>query len=194
MATQHDRPASVHWQDRAVFGDRHGVPWWAAVLIAIALTAAGLVLDLEIQRALALTFKACYFVGCVMAVLLVKRSGLFAPMVQPPLILAVAVPGLIIATAKQPVNPIDVVQPLIQGFPTMAITTGAVLLISLGRYLRERESRQQPGQSPSTEPPPRREPTPRDKKPTRPARPPRERVPERPAKRESAPPRRPKGR
>lgn len=141
MATPIDRPASVRWQDRAVFGDRHGVPWWAAVLIAIALTTAGLVLDVEIQNRLGLTFQACYFLGCVLAVLLVRRSGLFAPMVQPPLILAIAVPGLIVATARQPVNPIDVVQPLIQGFPTMALTTGTVLALCLFRYLRERDSR-----------------------------------------------------
>jgi hypothetical protein len=139
MATQYDRPASVRRLDRAVFGDRHGVPWWAAVLIAVAVTTAGLVLDLEIQTEPGLTFKACYFLGCVAAVCLVKRRALFGPVVQPPLILAIAVPGIILATTRRPAGVLDVVEPLVQGFPTMAITTGVVLLIGLFRLLRERD-------------------------------------------------------
>jgi hypothetical protein len=121
-----------------------GIPWWAAVLLALAFTGFGVFIDMERINRLGFIFQACYFLGCVLAVLWVQRRGLFGPMVQPPLILALAVPGVVLATAGSGLGDslsakaLAIGTPLINGFPTMAITTGLCLLIGLVRIMRQR--------------------------------------------------------
>jgi len=78
-------------------------------------------------------------------------------MVQPPLILALAVPGVVMmgggATgAGLTAKALAVGTPLINGFPTMAITTGVTVTIGCVRLLRQRppaSSRQPADQRPS---------------------------------------------
>ncbi len=124
--------------------DRRGVPWWAAVLCALGLTAVGVFADIERLNRLGIVFQACYFVGCLLAVVVVQRKGLFGPMAQPPLILAVAVPGVVLAAGSLPTGggmmatALAVGTPLINGFPTMAITTGLVLVIGAFRLVTQR--------------------------------------------------------
>ena len=135
------------WETSSALSTVRGVPWWAAVLLALAFTGLGVFVDLERINRLGLIFQGCYFAGCVLAVIWVQRRGLFGPMVQPPLILALAVPGVVLAasggtsgdglTAKA----LAVGTPLINGFPTMAITTGITVLIGLIRILRQRAPR-----------------------------------------------------
>lgn len=120
------------------------MPWWAAVLCSLALTATGVFADLERLTHLGHVFQACYFLGCLFAVVVVQRKGLFAPMVAPPLILAVAVPGVVLATGATPTSGglvatvLAVGTPLIYGFPTMAIATGFTLAIGFFRLLTQR--------------------------------------------------------
>ncbi|MGH3779528.1 MAG: DUF6542 domain-containing protein, partial [Pseudonocardiaceae bacterium] len=90
------------WGERALLPDRVGIPWWAAVFCALALAAIGAFADLERLNRLGIVFEVCYFLGCLLAVVVVQRKGLFGPMVQPPLILAVAVPGIILAIGSHP--------------------------------------------------------------------------------------------
>jgi hypothetical protein len=104
------------------------LPWWAAVLCALGFTATGAFADIERLNRLGIVFQACYFLGCLLAVVVVQRKGLFGPMVQPPLILAVAVPGVVLAVGT----------PLIDGFPPMAITTGFTLAIGIFRLIIQR--------------------------------------------------------
>lgn len=124
--------------------DRPGVPWWVAVLGALALTAIGVFADMERINRLGIVFQACYFLGCLLAVLVVQRKGLFGPMVAPPLILAVAVPSSILVAGSQTVgggfvaSALAVGTPLINGFPTMAITTGFTLAVGLFRLIIRR--------------------------------------------------------
>jgi len=141
-AIRNDEPAT--WETASALGTVRGIQWWAAVLLALAFTGIGVFVDLERINRLGLIFQGAYFAGCVMAVLWVQRRGLFGPMVQPPLILALAVPGVVLAaggtgagdglTAKA----LAVGTPLINGFPTMAITTGVTVLIGLIRIAKER--------------------------------------------------------
>lgn len=137
-----DSPPS--WQTAATGGNVRGIPWWAAVLLALAFTGIGVFADLERVNRLGLIFQGCYFVGCVLAVLWVQRRGLFGPMVQPPLILALAVPGVVLAASgastgdSLTAKALAVGTPLINGFPTMAITTGATVLIGLLRMASQR--------------------------------------------------------
>ncbi|HWR47282.1 MAG TPA: DUF6542 domain-containing protein [Pseudonocardiaceae bacterium] len=116
------------WGDQALLPDRLGLPWWAAVLCALGFTATGAFADIERLNRLGIVFQACYFLGCLLAVVVVQRKGLFGPMVQPPLILAVAVPGVVLAVGT----------PLIDGFPPMAITTGFTLAIGIFRLIIQR--------------------------------------------------------
>ncbi|HEY0640788.1 MAG TPA: DUF6542 domain-containing protein, partial [Pseudonocardiaceae bacterium] len=141
---RNDAPAS--WETQAAVGSVRGIPWWAAVLLALALTGIGVFVDLERINRLGIIFQGAYFVGCVLAVLWVQRRGLFGPMVQPPLILAVAVPGVVMVaggssgdglTAKA----LAVGTPLINGFPTMAITTGLTVAIGVARMLLQKAPR-----------------------------------------------------
>lgn len=120
------------------------MPWWAAGFCALVLTAIGTFADLERLNRLGIVFEVCYFLGCLLAVVVVQRKGLFAPMVAPPLILAVTVPGVILAIGSRPTGgnmvatALAVGTPLINGFPAMAITTGFTLVIGVLRLVTQR--------------------------------------------------------
>ncbi len=132
------------WDECSLLNDRPGLPWWAAVGCALGLTTVGVFVDIERLNRLGIVFQACYFLGCLLAVVVVERKGLFGPMVQPPLILAVAVPGVVLAIGSLPTGggvlaaALTVGTPLINGFPTMAITTGLVLAIGVFRLVTQR--------------------------------------------------------
>lgn len=137
-------PRGGRWDECSLLPDRPGTPWWAAVLTTLGLTAVGVFADIERLNRLGIVFQACYFVGCLLAVVVVQRKGLFGPMVQPPLILAIAVPGVVLAAGSLPsgggmmATALAVGTPLINGFPTMAITTGLVLAIGAFRLVSQR--------------------------------------------------------
>lgn len=131
------------WQYSSAIRTVMGIPWWAAIVLALALTGIGVFVDMERINRLGLIFQGCYFVGCVLAVLWVQRRGLFGPMVQPPLILALTVPGVVLLgggatgdgfTAKA----LAVGTPLINGFPTMALTTGVTVICGCVRLVRQK--------------------------------------------------------
>jgi hypothetical protein len=132
------------WDACALLPDRAGVPWWAAAFCAVGLAAIGAFADLERINRLGMVFEVCYFLGCLLAVVVVQRKGLFGPMVQPPLILAVTVPGVILAIGSHPAGggmvatTLAVGTPLINGFPAMAITTGCTLAIGILRLVTQR--------------------------------------------------------
>lgn len=137
--------APVPWDERLVVGARRGLPWWAAVLVGFGLAVLGAVIDEKTKGSLDLVFKAGYFVGAVIAVGAVQRRALFGPMVQPPLVLAVTVPGVVLLTGGSGSSGdtlsklLDIGRPLINGFPTMAVVTGVTLLFGFFRIYRERD-------------------------------------------------------
>jgi len=130
--------------ERSVLGSVLGLPGYAAIAIALGFTGLGVFIDLERINGLGIIFKACYFVGCVLSVCWVKRRALFGPMVQPPLLLAVAVPSVVLAAGGGgggtgiAAHLLTVGAPLLNSFPTMAVTTAFVLAIGIGRYFVQR--------------------------------------------------------
>jgi uncharacterized protein DUF6542 len=127
------------WSTRSAFGAT-GVPLWGAVLLAAVPTAIGTVLDILIWAQPGMLFKACFFVGCMLAVLLVKRRSVFGPMVQPPLVLTIVMPLLVLITGNGvtadsglAAKALAVARPLISSFPIMAGATIAALGIGLVR-------------------------------------------------------------
>lgn len=126
------KPQSVH-------PNVPGLPWWGAAMIAVTATAIGFAFDAGGGRDLTHVFAALYMIGCIVAVLLVRRSGIFTAVVQPPMILFISVPGCYflfhggkLAGLKDIV--INCLYPLIERFPLMVLTSGAVLLIGLIRW------------------------------------------------------------
>lgn len=114
------------------------------MLGALGIATAGVFADMERINQLGIVFQLCYFFGCLLAVVMVQRKGLFAPMVAPPLILAVAVPGVVLAVGPTPAGngmiatALAIGTPLINGFPTMAITTGVTLAVGILRLVIQR--------------------------------------------------------
>ncbi|WP_244885671.1 DUF6542 domain-containing protein [Amycolatopsis vancoresmycina] len=134
------------WDERPVVGSRRGLPWWAAVLVGLGLAVAGALVGKPSQANIPVVFVVCYIAGAVIAVCAVKRRGLFGPMVMPPLVLAVTVPTVILLTSGSQSQGDDMLSkalsigtPLINSFPTMAVTTGITLLIGIVRIVRERD-------------------------------------------------------
>ncbi|OBG27983.1 hypothetical protein A5764_26640 [Mycobacterium sp. 852002-51057_SCH5723018] len=117
-----------------------GVPWWAALLIAITATAIGYGIDAAGgHKELTHVFAGLYIAGCVAGVLAVRQDGVFTAVIQPPLILFCAVPGAYWMFHGRKVGNlkdllINCGYPLIERFPLMLGTAGGVLLIGLVRW------------------------------------------------------------
>ena len=124
-----------------------GVPWWGAALLAVTLTAVGFAFDAGSgDKQLSFVFAAAYALGCIFAVLAVRQTGIFTAVIQPPLILFVAVPtsyflfhGAQFTGIKDTL--INFGYPLIERFPLMFFTSAAVLLIGMGRWYYGMSSR-----------------------------------------------------
>ena len=141
------RPVSASWPvyERSVLGGVLGLPGYAAILIALGFTGLGVFIDLTRISGLGTIFKGCYFVGCVLAVCWVKRRALFGPMVQPPLLLAIAVPAVVLASGDNDTGSsgltdhlLSIGTPLVNGFPTMAVATAFAVAIGICRYVLQR--------------------------------------------------------
>jgi hypothetical protein len=116
-----------------------GVPWWAAVVIAVTGCAVGFAFDAGSGKELTTVFSGLYVAGCVAAVLAVRQSGIFTAVIQPPLILFCTVPGsywLFHGAKYTGVKDllINCGYPLIERFPLMLFTSAGVLLIGLVRW------------------------------------------------------------
>lgn len=123
---------------RSILPNIPGVPWYAALLIAVTATAIGYGIDAG-HKELTHVFAGFYIVGCVAAVLAVRQDGIFTTIIQPPLILFAAVPGAYWLFHDAKVGRlkdllINCGYPLIERFPLMLGTAGAVLAIGLARW------------------------------------------------------------
>lgn len=115
-----------------------GIPAWGAVAVAAGSTFVGFAFDAVSGDELTSAFSAMYFLGCVLAVLAVRKRGLFTAVVQPPLLLFVAVPlGTQFLTDGAGTGlkdmAINVAYPLVNRFPLMLAATVVVGLIAAAR-------------------------------------------------------------
>ncbi len=133
--------------ERSILPTVLGVPPIAAVGLAAALTAIGVLVDLTRIGNLSTVFTICHISGCVLAVIWVRRNGLFGPMVQPPLLVAAAVPVVVLLTGTpRPGQGVAerllvIGAPLVNAFPVMAWATGTVLVVGLLRMVLQRPLR-----------------------------------------------------
>lgn len=116
------------------------MPWWGAVVIAVTATTIGFAFDAGSgNKELTSVFGALYFIGCVAAVLAVRQNSVFTAVVQPPLLLFVAVPSAYYLFNSANINGIkDILincgYPLIERFLLMLTTSVVVLLIGAARW------------------------------------------------------------
>ncbi|WP_322859298.1 DUF6542 domain-containing protein [Mycobacterium europaeum] len=133
------RPTStVEPSHRSIHPNIPGIPWYAALLLAVTATAIGYGIDSG-HKELTHVFAGFYIAGCVAAVLAVRQDGLFTAIIQPPLILFCAVPGAYWLFHDAKIGHlkdllINCGYPLIERFPLMLGTAGIVLLIGLVRW------------------------------------------------------------
>ncbi|GAB2643287.1 DUF6542 domain-containing protein [Nocardia goodfellowii] len=146
MAASQRVRSRVPAPQRSILPSVPGIPAGAAVLIAVACTFLGFLVDANgDMNELTGTFATLYVVGCVAAVLAVRYRGLFSTMVLPPLLMVVAVPLAYQQLAGSGGSGIkdlllNLAVPLVYRFPTMLLATALVLLIGgLRIYLFRRE-------------------------------------------------------
>lgn len=130
--------STVQGAHRSIHPNIPGVPWYAALLIAVTATAIGYGIDAG-HKELTHVFAGFYIAGCVAAVLAVRQDGIFTTIIQPPLILFAAVPGAYWLFHDAKVGRlkdllINCGYPLIERFPLMLGTAGGVLAIGLARW------------------------------------------------------------
>ncbi|TDQ58413.1 hypothetical protein EV188_104153 [Actinomycetospora succinea] len=162
-----------------------GLRWWGSLLLAGVLSGAGLVIDMLASGELGVVFTACFAGGCILATAWARRDSLFVPLVQPPLLLAVGVPAVVAATGSLPRSGglastlLAVGGPLVNAFPTLAVTTAICLALGFIRSRVEPWRRADDDLDPDGRPDPRdrplRERPPRDRGPR--DRPPKDRDP-----------------
>ncbi|HEV3355520.1 MAG TPA: DUF6542 domain-containing protein [Pseudonocardiaceae bacterium] len=122
-------------------GAARGLPSWAAMVLALGVAVVGGVVSWHLTHAVGVLFDVVYALGCLGAVCLVRPHALFGPMAQPPLILLLAVPivMLVVGTAQAGGSAaLAIGTPLVTSFPTVAITTAITLLVGAIRALRHR--------------------------------------------------------
>jgi hypothetical protein len=130
----------VEASHRSIHPNIAGVPWWTALLIAVTATAIGYGIDTGMgHKDLTNIFAGLYIAGCVIAVLIVRQSGVFTAVIQPPLILFCAVPGAYLMFHGGKIGKlkdllINCGYPLIERFPLMVGTAGGVLLLGVVRW------------------------------------------------------------
>ena len=150
MTTSPSRPAARSAQppfgqwpvgDRSLLTSVLGIPPLAAVGLAFGFTALGVFADLQRVGTVGGVFQALYFAGCVLAMTWVRRRNLFAPLVQPPLLLAVAIPAIVLLGDEGGAGStlLSIGAPLVNSFPTMAVTSGVVVALGLVRTVVQRE-------------------------------------------------------
>jgi Domain of unknown function (DUF6542) len=121
-------------RNRTARAPERGLPWWAALLLLIALAALGGLIDTVGSNQLKGGFNIGIVVASVVAVLAVKRSHMFPVVIAPPIVYsAAAVFQLYVRSSglhDKKVVLDAAANYLVYGFPAIAAATAAVLIIA----------------------------------------------------------------
>lgn len=131
MSTHHRDPDPRGYA--SVLAGRPGVVWWVAVLIAFVPTLVGIAINLATSNAIGVVAWVLTLLGVAAATLLVRRHALFTVMVQPPLVVLVAlVIGYVVDTVTGAIagGVLNLGLKLVGSFPLML--TATVLAVVLG--------------------------------------------------------------
>lgn len=114
-----------------------GIPWYAAVLVAVVFTSIGAITGgAEFTDGVPTVLWISFLVGCVLAVAAVRRRAVFTAMVQPPLVgvLVVFIYAKFFTTTS---GTIGSAVNVVKIFPMVAIATAACLVIGLIRIFTQ---------------------------------------------------------
>ncbi len=111
-----------------------GLPWWAALLVLIAIAAVGGIIDTAGSNGVSGGFNIGIVVASVVAILIVKRSHMFPVVIAPPIVYSVATVFQLYVRSSglhdKKVVFDAAANYLVYGFPAIAAATAAVLIIA----------------------------------------------------------------
>lgn len=121
---------------------QRGLPWWAALLVMIAIAATGGIIDTMGSNQVRGGFNIGIVVASVVAIVIVKRSHMFPIVIAPPIIYSLgAVFNLYLSSSglhDKKVVLDAAANYLVYGFPAIAAATAAVLIIAGVRLISRR--------------------------------------------------------
>lgn len=138
--TPRTRPAAPPWAPASA--KERGLPWWAAVLVLIAIAAVGGLIDTLGSMSNRGGFNIGIVIASIAAIVIVRRSQMFPIVIAPPIVYsAAAVLQLYLRSgglSNKKVVFDAAANYLVYGFPAIASATAAVLIIAGIRLITRR--------------------------------------------------------
>ena len=136
-----EAPAAAHGSQSALeqltssvanAGSRRGIPGWAALLVQVAITVIGILIDSVRGEQLSNGFNIGIIVGSVVSILVVRRSGMFPVVIAPPIVYSLGA-GISLYLRSGGLHDRGVLIDaatnwLVYGFPAIAAATAVVLI------------------------------------------------------------------
>jgi hypothetical protein len=108
-----------------------GLPWWAALLVLVAIAVVGAIIDTVGSIQDKSGFNIGIVVASVVAIIVVKRSHMFPVVIAPPIVYSVAAVFEYYLKGAKTSAKLDIAANyLVYGFPAMAAATAAVLIVA----------------------------------------------------------------
>src|SRR6195952_6170238 len=129
-------------EDASAVSTVRGIPSWAAILVAVGLTAFGAAIDGIVTGRLRWGFRLGFVAGVGLAALLVRRGSIFTALVQPPLVMVVVsfISLRFMGTERTTISLIKVVN----AFPTMVIGTALAVVLCVIRIFAQPTRKSKP--------------------------------------------------
>jgi hypothetical protein len=142
MPERRPRSSRPSPEDASAVSTIRGIPSWAAILVAVGLTAFGAAIDGIVTGTLSWGFRLGFVAGVGLAALLVRRGSIFTALVQPPLVMVVVsfISLRFMGSERTTISLIKVVN----AFPTMVIGTALAVVLCVIRIFAQpmRKSKQ----------------------------------------------------
>ncbi|MDP9115972.1 MAG: hypothetical protein M3O28_01675 [Actinomycetota bacterium] len=128
------RPSDPHETPDAPASVERGLPGWGALLVLLAIAGVGGIIDTLSGSNVRGGFNYGVVIASVVAILVVRRSGMFPIVVAPPIVYSVASGGIIYIRSgglhDRRVIFDAAANWLVYGFPAIAAATAAVLIVA----------------------------------------------------------------